>query len=139
MTIQTKSTSTSARARPPVYVAEADYERLSDLSRMFHTPGAEFLADELERAIVVGPRKAPRDFVRLGSRVTWRDETSGRTHTAEIVGPDAADIDLDRLSVISPVGAALIGLRPGAALAWAMPDGRPRAVRIESVSAAASA
>lgn len=134
MTIQSKPKTATL---PPVYVAEADYERLSDLARVFHTPGAEFLADELARAIVVGPRKAPRDFVRLGSRVTWRDETSGRTHTAEIVGPDAADIDRDRLSVISPVGAALIGLRPGATLAWAMPDGRPRAVRIESVAGAA--
>jgi regulator of nucleoside diphosphate kinase len=126
---------TSPARRPPIYVAEGDYERLAELARVFHTPGAELLADELERAVVVGPRKrAPSDFVRLGSKVTWRDETSGRRHTAQIVGPEAADIDRDRLSVISPVGAALIGLRPGAALAWAMPDGRPRTVRIESVT-----
>ena len=126
-------------ARPPVYVTAADYERLSNFARVFHTPGAELLADELEHAVVVGGAKAPRDFVRLGSRVTWHDETTGRRHTAEIVAPDAADIDRDRLSVISPVGAALIGLRPGAALAWATPDGRPRAVRIEAVSEAAMA
>jgi regulator of nucleoside diphosphate kinase len=128
---------TNPAVRPPVYVTEADYERLAGYARNFHSPGAELLADELERAIVVGAKKAPRDFVRLGSRVTWRDETTGRRHTSEIVAPDAADIDQDRLSVISPVGAALIGLRPGAALSWATPDGRPRAVRIEAVSAAA--
>ncbi|HVI32632.1 nucleoside diphosphate kinase regulator [Phenylobacterium sp.] len=118
---------------PPVYVTEADYERLSNLAGLGRTLGAELLGRELDRAIVVRPEEAPQRFVRLGSAVTYRELTSGEARRVTLVCPDQADIDAGRLSVLSPVGAALLGLCAGAAFSWSGADGRPRVVEIEAV------
>ena len=124
-----------ARPRPAVYVWEADYERLANLARSHVTPGAALLARELERAIVVGEREAPRNFVRLGSVVEFRDLLAGRTRRLQLVPPDQADIDRGRVSVVTPVGAALIGLKPGDTFNLNTEDGRPQALVIVSIGA----
>lgn len=129
---------TSARgaaSKPAVYVAEADHERLWNLAHSNDTFGAALLGEELERAIVVGGDDAPTGFVRLGSVVEYRDLASGRSRTVEIVPPDQADIDKDRLSVVTPVGAAVLGLSAGDAFSWIAEDGRPRDLAIVRVAA----
>ncbi|WP_334163555.1 nucleoside diphosphate kinase regulator [Phenylobacterium sp.] len=120
---------------PPVYVTEADYERLANLAGLGRTLGAELLGRELDRAVVVRADEAPQRFVRLGSAVTYRDLTSGETRRVTLVCPDQADIDAGRLSVLSPVGAALLGLCAGATFSWSGADGRPRVVAVEAVEA----
>lgn len=121
--------------RPPVYVTEADYERLSNLAALGRTLGAELLGRELDRAVVVRADEAPQRFVRLGSAVTYRDLTSGEVRRVTLVCPDQADIDAGRLSALSPVGAALLGLCAGARFSWSGDDGRPRLVAVEAVEA----
>lgn len=118
---------------PAVYVTEADYERLANLAGLGRTLGAELLGRELDRAVVVRADEASQRFVRLGSAVTYRDLTSGETRRVTLVCPDQADIDAGRLSVLSPVGAALLGLCAGARFSWSGADGRPRVVEIEAV------
>lgn len=124
-------------AKPGVYVAEADYEQLANLSRSSATLGATILAQELDRAVVVQADELPQRFVRLGSSVAYRDLLSGRSRTVQVVVPEAADIDENRLSVLSPVGAALIGLCEGASFSWTTDDGRPRVLVVERVAEAA--
>ncbi|HEU4651406.1 MAG TPA: GreA/GreB family elongation factor, partial [Croceibacterium sp.] len=58
------------------------------------------------------------DVVTMRSRVRFLDETSGEEHAVELVYPSAADLELGRVSVLTPVGAALIGLRRGSAIDW---------------------
>ncbi|WP_236611863.1 nucleoside diphosphate kinase regulator [Phenylobacterium zucineum] len=126
-------TKTRERARTPtVRVAEADYDRLLNLAD-HDGPGAELLARELDRAIVVREGEKSRPFVRLGSTVEYRDRLTEKVRTVELVPPDAADIDANRLSVLSPVGAALLGLSVGDTFSWTAPDGRPRVVTVEAV------
>ena len=127
------------RRMPSVFVAESEYERLWNLAEASTAPGAAFLGDELARATVVreGDRRA--GFVRLGSRVAFRDLTTGRARQVVVVAPDEADIDADRLSVVTPVGAALIGLRPGDSIGMRTIDGKPHVLQVEAVDAAAVA
>jgi regulator of nucleoside diphosphate kinase len=118
---------------PPVYVTEDDHERLTNLAGTSDTRGARLLAEEMERAVIVGDAEAPRPFVRLNSRVAFTDLASGRTRVVEVVSPDAADIDQDRLSVLTPVGAALIGLPAGESIGVMTDDGRARVLIVVDV------
>jgi regulator of nucleoside diphosphate kinase len=127
--------SRSKTERPAIYVAARDFDRLLALSESAAGAGARLLARELERAIVVEPGEFPRNFARLGSTVEYRDLLTGRSRTLQIVTPQAADVDAERVSVVSPVGAALIGLRPGDVFALSTEDGRPRVLQVIAVRA----
>ena len=122
--------------KPSVYVTEAEFERLSNLAASSDTRGATLLGDELVRAIVLKEGEFPRDFVRLHSVVEFTDVTTGRSRRVQIVPPQEADIDKDRLSVLAPVGAALIGLTAGDSIGMSTDDGRSHVFRIDAVEQA---
>jgi regulator of nucleoside diphosphate kinase len=119
--------------KPAVYVTETEHERLTNLARAHDTHGAALLGDELVRATVVKDDERRRTFVRLHSRVEFTDLMTGRTRRAQIVLPDEADIDEGRLSVLTPVGAALLGLTPGASIGMTTEDGRSHVLRVDGV------
>ena len=131
MNTQTHST----QALPAIYVTEADFEILSNLADATagRAPGGRVLAGEMARAVIVEPNEAPRPFVRIGSRVEFQDLSSGQTRLVRISLPRDASIDEARISVLSPVGAALIGLTAGEAFHWTDPEGRARGVRVLTV------
>lgn len=122
--------------KPTIYFTEADYERLSNLAGARDTLGARILTEELERAVIVDSADAHRPFVQLNSRVEFTDLTSGRTRRVQLVPPDQADIDQDRLSVMTPVGAALIGLPAGESIGVQTEDGRARVLVVVDVETA---
>lgn len=119
-------------ARPPIYVAETDFDDLSRLTADAASPGAALLAEELARATVVKAGEGPPAFVRLGSRVEFKDLMSDRIHAVTLVSPAEADMKENRLSVLAPAGAALIGLTPGDVFSWTV-DGRPRLLVVNRV------
>src|SRR5947207_5082518 len=114
------------RSKPAVYVAAAQHEGLRALAERSTGQGAELLRHELDRAVVVSQDESPRRFVQLGSVIEYEDLLSGRARTIQLVAPQDADIDENRISVVSPVGAAVLGLVPGEAFSWVNEDGRPR-------------
>ena len=95
------------------------------------------LAEELSRATVLPEERMPEDIVRMHSRVTYVDETSGEHREVELVYPDEVDLPKGRVSVLSPVGSALLGLRVGQTIDWPFPDGRPRRLRVSHTQAPA--
>jgi regulator of nucleoside diphosphate kinase len=119
--------------KPSVYVTESEFERLSNLAESSATHGAALLGDELVRAIILKEGEFPRAFVRLGSFVEFTDLMTGRTRRVQVVLPDEADIDRDRLSVLTPVGAALLGLTEGDSIGMTTDDGRSHVLRVASV------
>jgi regulator of nucleoside diphosphate kinase len=119
--------------QPTVYVTEADYERLANLADAGQTHGARLLGEELMRAVIVGEGEIHRPFVRLNSRVKFTDLSTGNTRKVDVVPPDEADIDQDRLSVLTPVGAALIGLPAGESIGLRTEDGRARVLVVLDV------
>ncbi len=94
---------------------------------------AESLYQEIERADVVPAGSLPADVVAIGSIVTYRDEIAGRDHTIRLVHPHDADIDQGRISVLTPLGAALIGLAVGASMGWLTRTGAERRLTVLAV------
>jgi regulator of nucleoside diphosphate kinase len=92
------------------------------------------LASELERADVVASRDVPPDVVTMNSRVVFEDVTTGKTAEVTIVFPHDADVQRGRVSVLAPVGTALLGLAEGDAIVWPFPDGSSRSLRVVTVT-----
>ena len=90
------------------------------------------LEGELDRARVVPPGEIPPDIVTMNSTVRLRDLDCDETLTYTLVYPPYADASKDRISVLAPVGTALIGYRQGDTVEWKVPAGKVR-LRVEEV------
>jgi regulator of nucleoside diphosphate kinase len=110
-----------------VFLSETDFSRVMALE-----PQPPLLA-ELERAIVVAREAMPRDVVTMYSVVRYRDEYAGVSREVQIVYPEEADIGRERISVLAPVGAALLGLAVGQTIDWTFPGGEIRRLCVEAV------
>ncbi len=128
---------TSAKARlPKIHLDKSLVGRLEALasSMMRRSPEVgERLMDEIARAKLVAPDKLRDDVVTIGSEVTYRDLSSDRMQTVFVVYPEDADIDQHRISVLTPVGVALLGLSPGATISWITRDDETRLLEVVSV------
>jgi regulator of nucleoside diphosphate kinase len=125
----------SAKA-PPMVLAEAEAEALFELAHIWqrrHPLSASLLLQELERAETVPPRELPEDVVTMGSHVVFLDRASGERHAVELVYPGAADMAVGRVSVLTPIGAGLIGLSVGSAIDWPNRRGERRKLEIVEV------
>ena len=104
-----------------------------DFTRVMALQPEPLLRAELERAIVVPRDAMPADIVTMYSIVRYRDEHTGISRELQIVYPDEADIARGKVSVLAPVGAALLGLAAGQAIDWTFPGGEIRRLRVEAV------
>lgn len=123
---------TKTKARPKVRVTEADFEKLAAIGRASRSPmpGASLLLEELERFSIVSDADRGKKFVRLGSQVTYRDLVLQRERTVRVGLPGEANVDENRISVLAPVGAALMGLSVGDVFRWTGPDDKPREIEV---------
>jgi regulator of nucleoside diphosphate kinase len=95
---------------------------------------AELLDEELGRARVVADDALPASYVALDSRVRFQDLQTGEQREITLVLPWNVDSAQGSISVLSPVGSALIGLRVGDDIDWPLPSGRLRRIRVLAVS-----
>jgi regulator of nucleoside diphosphate kinase len=93
----------------------------------------EKLQEELDRADIVPSPDVPADVVTMHARVLYLDETTGERRYVTLVYPEEMDVGRGRISVLSPVGAALLGLSIGDAIDWEFPHGVRRRLRVEEV------
>ena len=91
---------------------------------------ADRLLDEISRAKIMTPAKMPGTVVAIGSTVTYRDETTGHEKSVTLVFPENADIERGRVSVMTPIGVALLGLSEGAAFYWDTRDNQRRMLTV---------
>ena len=122
---------------PPVFLADSEADILADLAlavRERSPLAADFLLREIDRASTTSPAELPRDVVTMMSCVDFIDEGSGELHSVQLVYPRDADTDLHCISVLTPIGAALIGMRRGEAIDWADLRGARRRLRIVGVA-----
>lgn len=118
--------------RPRITVARSEHQQLLALAVSGNGSAADSLWDEMERARVVADPKLPIDVVRMGSRVQYRTDRDEELEVV-LVFPVAADISEGKISVLTPVGAALIGLRAGQSITWEARDGRKHALTVLAV------
>ena len=124
-------------ARPRIVIASGEHARLmalADKAVEQNMDIAEFLLEELTRAFVVPDGKCADNVVRVGSRVTYREESTSRIRRVTLSYPRDANIEHNRISILTPIGAALIGLSIAQTIEWPTPDGRTDAITVLDVA-----
>ena len=124
--------------RPPILISDSEKQQLHKLARAAFNrmpDVAEELQFELERAETCPNAQVPPNVVRMHSTVRFRTD-KGTEHQVELVYPEEADIIRDRLSVLTPIGAALIGLSEGQTMDWTDREGRARRLTVLEVTPA---
>lgn len=101
-----------------------NYLRGGTGSTAFDQHNKEELETELKRAKLVSREACPKDVVRLNSTVTVKEEKDKKLMQLTLVTPNRADIKQRRISVLSPIGTALIGFRKGQQVEWQVPSGK---------------
>lgn len=120
-------------AKPELTVSSDDYARLySLLESLPDSETADQLMDELERAVVVEKDKLPPNVVAMHSKVTFTVLSTNRTFTYKLVYPNEAT-DENTLSVLTPVGSALLGLSVGQEIEWPLSGKKVSLVRLDSI------
>jgi len=112
--------------RPAIIINEFDAERIDKLLELpahANSPVANALNEELDRAQMCPPEEIPSDVVSMNSKVRFRDLTSGEERVRTLVFPSQMTDSNSQLSVMAPVGAALLGLRVGNTIHWELPGG----------------
>ena len=124
-------------ARPRIVIASGEHARLMDLADKAvekNVDIAEFLLEELSRAFVVPDGDCADNVVRVGSHVTYREDSTSRVRRITLTYPRDANIEHNRISVLTPIGAALIGLSVAQTIEWPTPDGRMDAITVLDVA-----
>ena len=116
-----------------IYVTRQDFDRLSRLLEIHGHERYGALEEELGRARIVDSAAIPADVVTMNSRVRFQDE-SGEELEITLVYPQDADVDQGMVSVLAPVGSALLGLSVGQSIEWPMPKNERRRLRVAAVT-----
>ncbi|MCC2981420.1 MULTISPECIES: nucleoside diphosphate kinase regulator [unclassified Sphingomonas] len=127
----------SAATRPQIHMIEAEADKLSDLALSIQDRSpqvSELLLRETTRAKLHAASRIPKDVVTMGSHVEFIDEGTGSRRSVQLVYPPEADISAGRISILTPVGAGLIGLREGQSIIWPDRDGHERRLTIVKVN-----
>src|SRR5687767_2183799 len=124
--IMTKGTMTKEAT---ICMTEVDLARLRNLIEVARDTGGDAnrpylnrLEAELDRAEVVEPKEIPNDTITMRSTVRLRDMDSGKKLLYSLVFPNEADTDKGRISVLAPIGTALLGYRVGDVIEWEVPS-----------------
>ena len=112
-----------------IHITQFDMDRLTELidglrlSPKANQANLDLLEKELYRAVLVDPPNIPRDVITMNSKVIITDTESGEKTTYTLVFPSAANISENKLSIMAPLGMALLGYRTGDIIEWPVPSG----------------
>ncbi|AQT58787.1 nucleoside diphosphate kinase regulator [Cellvibrio sp. PSBB023] len=123
----------SSKKTSALVIAKTDYLRLMQLIEKNGTDAADALDLEISRAKIVDDTKLPVDVVAMNTKVTFSDLDSAEEKTIQLVYPQDADVTQLKISVLSPVGSALIGLKIGGTIEWPIPSGKVRRLKVIAV------
>lgn len=124
------STTIQTTKQDQVILLKKDFEILNNYVKNLHgmqvneKENFRKLSQELQKAKLVSEEDFPNDIVRLDSTVVIRDIQTNRDMTITIVMPASADIKQKKVSVLAPIGTALIGFRKGQKVSWEVPAGK---------------
>lgn len=122
---------------PSITISAVDYDRLARIATAgIHSQRytvAEMLADELDRAMVAAPGAIRPDIVTMHSQVEYQDDVTGDVRRITLVYPGEEDLDAGRISVLTQIGTALIGLSEGQSIEWEGPTGGQRGLTVRRV------
>lgn len=116
---------------PSIVLTRLDIQRLNEVLDTLDGPVdlLDALENEIQRAKTVGHDRVGADVITMNSRVRFTDETSGREMVLTLVYPEKAGAE-GSISVLAPVGIALLGLKKGQSIDWTVPNGRQLKLKI---------
>ena len=129
------------QSRSSLVLRKDDYETIkfylndSFYKTTFDRKNAEELLLELKKAKLVTPDKFPADTVRLNSKVKVREDKNEKVFEFMVVTPDKADIKARKISIMAPIGTAVIGFRQGQKVKWQVPSGQKTFLIMDVVNA----
>jgi len=112
-----------------IYITDSDVKRLQELietSREFHTTDETYLKElekELNRSKVVDSKKIPKDIITMDTKVCIKDLDTNKEEVCWLVFPANADPNHNRVSILTPIGTALLGYKTGDIIEWKVPGG----------------
>jgi regulator of nucleoside diphosphate kinase len=118
---------------PAIMLTANDHSRLSSLVETVADTAPDvysYLSEELDRATVVAPQEIAPTVVTMNARVTFRDETTGQSRSVTLVYPQEADLADGKVSILTPIGAALIGVAEGHSIRWFTRQGEARTLTV---------
>lgn len=124
------------KAHNSIIISERDYNDLVNMLESLSTSEfkkASFLEEEMLRADIVEPEKLPPEVVSMNSNVRYVDMESGEMMGVRVTYPWDSNIDEGRVSVLAPLGSALLGLGVGQEISWPLPNGRTKNLRVVEV------
>ena len=123
-------------SQPDIIISELDYSRIDNLLRAtagIATNIKSALLTELERAELVAPEQIPANVVTMNSQVKFSVISTGVTFTLKLVYPKDMDDSGNTISILAPVGSAMLGLKEGDEIVWQDGQGGMLQVRIETI------
>jgi regulator of nucleoside diphosphate kinase len=123
--------------KPKIVIAQTEHARLVSFAENMadqNPDAADELLSELDRARIVNDDKVPHDVVRMGSTVRFKTD-NGDSRTVTLVYPGEADISVGKISVLTPIGTALLGLSTGQSIDWITRGGRQQELHILGLDA----
>ena len=123
-------------ARPHIHMIDSEADTLTELTLQKQRDSInlyEELLDEIDRATICPRAAIPSDVVTMGSDVTFLDAKTGAERSIRLVYPGDADISAGRISILTPIGAGLIGLSVGQSINWPDRGGAEHQLTITSV------
>ena len=130
-------TETIGGEKPIIHLIDSEADALSDLAMAAEARAPDVAAkllEEIDRADICAREEIPAHVVTMGSHVDFVDEGSGAEWSVQLVWPGDGNLDDNRLSVMTLVGAGLIGMQEGRAIEWPDRSGHIRQLRIAKVS-----
>jgi regulator of nucleoside diphosphate kinase len=121
-----------------IYITKNDADKLKALiqeayySEYRGSPYLKMLAGELERANVVDSHEIPPEVITLNSTAVLHDLETGEEMVYTLVFPELADVSQGKISILAPIGTAMLGFRVGDVFEWDTPGGK-RSIRVERV------
>ncbi len=126
-------------AKRAIHITDNDMPQLRKLlegTKLWNRKDREYLEhleEELDRAVLVPSEKVPGNVVTMNSRMRVKDLDSEKEMLIQLVFPSEADFERGKISILAPIGTALIGYRTGDTVEWKVPSGLRR-LRIEEVT-----
>lgn len=120
-----------------IILTQNDFEKISALIMNTNSETAKLLDEELGRAEIVDDQQLPTDVVAMNSKVSFLDLETNKESVITLVYPHEANIETNKLSILAPIGAALIGLRVGQEIEWPVRPGVTKKIKVVAVAATA--
>jgi len=122
------------KSQPNISIVKKDYDGISSLLENIDSEIGDLLDEEINRAFILPINEIPDDLIIMGSKVTYLDIESNTESTLTLVYPQEAKADDNKISILAPVGSALIGLEVGQVIDWPIPNGRVKQIKVLSVT-----